>query len=82
MKLSIPYFYIFDFCKALREHQQKNFVMLSRFWPLRGRGGVVVVWVNPLKKKICDKNLSLSDNAEWSSKNLRKMISADIKANK
>ena len=30
----------------------------------------------------CDKNLSLSDNAEWSSKNLRKIISAYVKANK
>ena len=31
----------------LREHQQKTFVPLSRFWPLRGWG----VWINPLKKE-------------------------------
>ena len=42
----------------IREHGQKTFVMISRFWLLRGwgrgRGGGRV---NPLKKKICDKNL-------------------------
>ena len=31
----------------LREHRQKTFVTLSRFWPLSGWGG----WVNPLKKE-------------------------------
>ena len=32
------------------------------------------------KKKICHKNL-FSDNIEWSSNNLWKIISADVKAN-
>ena len=36
-----------------RESWQKTFVTLSRFWLLRRWG----VWVNPLKRKICDKNL-------------------------
>ena len=31
----------------IREHRQKTFTMLSRFWLLRGR----VVWVNPSKKQ-------------------------------
>ena len=63
----------------LREHQQKTFVMLSRFWPLqewRGWG-----WVNLLKME----NLwqfFFSDNAEWNTKYFWKMISADVKANK
>ena len=33
-----------------------------------------------LKKKNCDENLFL-DNVEWSSKNLWKMMSANVKAN-
>ena len=33
------------------------------------------------ESKICDENL-FSDNVEWSSKDLWKMISADVKANK
>ena len=37
--------------------------------------------MNPLKKiKVCDE-IFFSDNVEWSSKNLWKMI-ADVKANK
>ena len=40
----------------------------------------VVIWVNPLKKKICEKDI-FSDNVEWSSKNLWKMICAGVKAN-
>ena len=32
------------------------------------------------KRKICDKNIFL-DNVEWSSKNLWKMISPDVKTN-
>ena len=27
------------FCNEFREHRQKTFVTLSRFWPLRGWGG-------------------------------------------
>ena len=60
-----------------REHWQKTFVTLSGFCPSTGWG----VWVNPLKKKIRYENL-FRDNTEWISKNLRKMISADVKANK
>ena len=48
---------------VIRQHQLKTFIMLSGFWPLRGwvcvwggRGGGGG-WVNPIKKKICDKNL-------------------------
>ena len=55
----------------------KKLVTFSRFW-LRGWGRGV--WVNLLKRKIWDKNL-FSDNVEWSSKNLWKMMSADVKAN-
>ena len=32
------------------------------------------------KRKICDEN-HFSDNAEWSSKKLQKMISVDVKPN-
>ena len=37
------------------------------------------VWENPLKKENLQQK-SFSDNVEWSSKKLYKMISADIKA--
>ena len=40
-----------------------------------------MVWVNPLRKENLTK-IFFSDNVEWSSKNLWKMISADVKANK
>ena len=36
------------------------------------------VWVNPLKKEYLWQKLFL-DNVEWSSKNLWKIISADVK---
>ena len=39
-----------------------------------------MVGVNPLKRKSCDKNL-FSDNVEWSSENVWKMMPADVKAN-
>ena len=52
---------------TLKEHEQKNLATLSGFWLLRG--------------KLCDKNF-FSDNVEWGSKNLWKIISADAKANK
>ena len=57
-----------------REYQLKTFVTLSGFWLLMGG-----VWVNQLKRKICEQNLS-SDNVDWSSKKLWKMISADENA--
>ena len=38
----------------LREHQQKTFVMLGRFWPLKGWGGL---GKSVKKRKVCDKNL-------------------------
>ena len=43
-----------------------------------GGGG----WVNPLKKKNLWRKSFISDNVEWSSKNVWKMISADVKVNK
>ena len=46
----------------VREHWQKTFLTLSRFWPLRGwggRGGLSEF----VKKKICDGNF-VSDNFE------------------
>ena len=42
-----------------------------------GGGG----WVNPLKKNNLGRKSFISDNVEWSSKNVWKMISADIKVN-
>ena len=38
--------------------------------------------MNPLKKKNLRRKSFFSDNLKWSSKNLGKMISADVKANK
>ena len=55
--------------KKIREHWQKTFIMLSEFLPLKR-------WVEWIRWKIL-----FSDNVEWSSKNLWKMISADVKAN-
>ena len=48
--------------------------MRRRFWLLRGWK----FWVNPLKKKICDKSLFQMLNEVL--KSFLKMISADIKA--
>ena len=64
---------LFDCLLQLREHQQKTFVTHTGFWPLMGLGGRGV-WVNSLKK--------FTNNTAWSSKNLWKMISTDVKANK
>ena len=61
--------------------------MLSGFWRLRLRGWERVVaggrggWVNLLKKGKFVTRIFFSDNVELSSKNLSKMISADVKAN-
>ena len=44
----------------------------------RDRGG----WVNPLRKENLWWKSFFADNLEWSSINLWKMISADVKANK
>ena len=64
----------------LRENRQKTFVTLSGFWPSvkGGRGGGLSESVK--KGKFMTK-IFFSNNAEWSFKNLWKMISADIKAN-
>ena len=77
------------FCKhpcQIREHQQKFFVMLSGFWPLRwwalgcvGRGGGVEWIVNLLKRTTI---FLLSGIVEWSSKNLQNVVPPDVKANK
>ena len=56
--------------------------MLSRFWLLVEGGGAGGHALSEfVKNKICYKNL-FSDNAEWSFKNLWKMMTADVKANK
>ena len=60
----------------LIENWQKIFVTLSRFSLLRGSS--VWSWMNPLKKENLRRK-SFSDNVEWSSKKLWKMISTDIK---
>ena len=39
------------------------------------------VWVNPLKKENLWQKSFFSYNVEWSSKNLWKMMAADVKAN-
>ena len=38
-------------------------------------------WVNPLKKKICDENLSSDNDVEWGSQKSWKMIFANVKTN-
>ena len=63
----------------IREHQQKTFVRLSGFWQLRSGGGEGKV--NLLKKGKFVTKIFFSYNVEWSSKNLWKMMSADVKAN-
>ena len=57
------------------EHQQKTFVMLSGFWHCcKKKGGLS----ESVKREICDKNFFFSDNVEWRSTNLWKMMSADV----
>ena len=57
--------------KQIREHQQKTFVMISRFFAVKWVG----VWVNPLmQENLWQIFFFFSDNSEWSSKNLWKMI--------
>ena len=68
----------FTFYIPLREHQQKTFVTLSGFWPL----SCWEILVNLLKKENSWRKSFFQINVEWSSKNLWKMISADVKANK
>ena len=59
----------------------KNFCHAWQILAVKGVG--VGVWVNPLKKEnLWQKCFSFSDNVEWSSKNLWKMISAAEEANK
>ena len=87
----LPWSLVFVKCSnydTLREYRQKKFVTLSGFCPLRdlcvcvcvcgGGGGLV----NPLKKEKFLTKIFFSNNVEWSSKNLWKMISADVKDNK
>ena len=62
-----PFFILFYFLDDFFTGQEQNLAMIpdktlgnmdtKKFWQLRGWG----VWVNPLKRKICDKNL-FSDN--------------------
>ena len=56
------------------KHQQEIYVTLSRFWLL----GVRRAWVNALEKETLSENY-FSDNVEWSSEKLWKMVSPDIK---
>ena len=60
----------------LREHQQKTFVMLSRFWPLRGLGNLSesVKMENFVMKFV---NLFFSDMLN----EVLQMISSNVKAN-
>ena len=64
--------------RPIREDRQKTFLTLSGFWPLSGWGS----FNTSVKKGIFVKKIFFSDNVEWSSKNLWKMTSADVKANK
>ena len=57
------------------EHWQKTFFMLSRFDCSVGGGGGLS---DALKKWKFVMKIFFSDNVEWSSKNLWKMISADV----
>ena len=61
----------------LREHRQKNLVTLSGFWLLRGCRGLS----ESVKKGKFATKILFSDNDEWSSNNLWKIMSADVKAN-
>ena len=59
----------------------KNFCHAWRILAVKGVG--VGVWVNPLKKQtLWQKSFFFSDNVEWSSKNLWKIIFAAEKAHK
>ena len=58
------------------EHRRKTSRHTQRILVVKGAGGLS----EAVKKKICDKNL-FSNNIEWNSKNLGKIISADAKAN-
>ena len=59
----------------LREHTQKTFVTLSRFWPEVGGLSESVKKVKFVTK------IFFSDNVEGSSKNLSEIVSANLKAN-
>ena len=58
------------------EHRRKTSRHTQRILVVKGAGGLS----EAVKKKICDKNL-FSNNIEWNSKKLWKIISADAKAN-
>ena len=58
------------------EHWQKTFVMLSKFWPLREWGDL---GESVKKGKFMTKIFFQIGNVNWSSKELSKMISADVK---
>ena len=48
-------------CYRVREHQQKTYVILRRFWPLWGQG-----WLSEsVKKGKLVTKIFFSDNAEW-----------------
>ena len=40
-----------------------------------------ILFIESVKKGKCVTKIFFSDNVEWSSKNLRKMMSSDVKAN-
>ena len=62
----------------VREHQQKTHVTLRRFWSFKAVEGLS----DSVKKWKFVTKVFLSDNAKWSFKNLWKMISVNVKANK
>ena len=65
------------FC-LIREHEQKTFVMLNRFWPFKG-GGEGGGGVNKSIKKEKFMTIFFWD-VKWSCKKFWKMISADVNA--
>ena len=66
-----------DIVFLFREGWQKNFIFHSRFWSLRGWWGLS----ESIKKGKFVVKIFFSDYVEWSSENLWKMMSADVKAN-
>ena len=49
-----------------REHQQKTFVTLGRFWPLQGLAGWERVSMNLIKTSLWQKSLAIASNVEQS----------------
>ena len=75
-------------CEHSLEHYKKNAIrgwgsinkkLWWWFWSLKGR---VSLMSESVKKSKFATEIFFSDNIEWSSKNLWKIISADVKANK